>query len=118
MDATPSNIVNKVVARDANGDFSARNITASLFGTHQGNIQASDSSTAYDATTKTFTGLFSGPLTGSVRGNVIAADSTVAYNASNKTFSGTLAGNLLSLVYTQPRLTRHGDCYGNSKESF
>ena len=96
VDATPSNIVNKVVARDANGDFSARNITASLFGTHQGNIQASDSSTAYDATTKTFTGLFSGPLTGSVRGNVIAADSTVAYNASNKTFSGTLAGNLLS----------------------
>jgi len=40
IDATPSNIIGKVVARNSNGDFSANTITANIVGNLQGNVTA------------------------------------------------------------------------------
>ncbi len=41
VDATPTNTIGKVVARNSNGDFSANVITADLVGNVQGNVTAS-----------------------------------------------------------------------------
>jgi len=38
IDATPSNLIGKIVARNSNGDFSANNITANIIGNLQGNV--------------------------------------------------------------------------------
>jgi len=62
--ADTANTAYNIVARDVNGNFSAGTITATLSGNtagvHTGNVNAVDNSTAYDATSKTFTGSFTG----------------------------------------------------------
>lgn len=68
VDATPSNIGNKVVARDSNGDFSARIITASLSGNVTGNVN--------------------GNLTGSVTGNVSGNATTATRLQTARTING------------------------------
>jgi len=42
VDATSQNVGNKIVARNPNGDFSARNITANLIGNVQGNVATTE----------------------------------------------------------------------------
>ena len=48
VDATPSNEGGKVVARNANGDFSARNITANLTGDVQGNVTTTEGTSFFN----------------------------------------------------------------------
>jgi hypothetical protein len=62
IDASSSNQVNKIVARDNSGNFSANTITASLVGNVQGNVQGNLSGTT--------TGTHNGPVNGNVLGNV------------------------------------------------
>ncbi len=45
VDATPDNIIGKVVARDSQGDFSAGTITANLVGNVTGNVSSTGTST-------------------------------------------------------------------------
>lgn len=53
VDATSANTVNKVVARDASGNFSAGTITANLTGNVTGNVTGSSGSTTGNAATAT-----------------------------------------------------------------
>ena len=48
VDATSSNVIGKVVARDASGNFSANNITADLTGDVAGNVNASSGTSNFD----------------------------------------------------------------------
>jgi hypothetical protein len=48
VDATPSNEGGKVVARNVNGDFSARNITANLIGNVQGNVTTTEGTSFFN----------------------------------------------------------------------
>jgi hypothetical protein len=51
------------------------NLTGNSVGIHRGNLIANDESTAYNADTKTFTGLFNGTLNGNVIGNITGTTS-------------------------------------------
>ena len=68
VDATPNNIVGKVVARDIAGDFSAGNITANLTGNVAGNVTTTE---------------------GTSRFNVIEANSVIGPVFSGNSFSAT-----------------------------
>jgi hypothetical protein len=68
--ATNLNTASTIVARDANGDFSARTITATGF-------------------TGTLTGNVTGNLTGNVTGNVVGNASTATTLAATKNINGT-----------------------------
>lgn len=48
VDATSSNVINKVVVRDQNGDFSARNINANIIGSLSGNVTANSGTSKFD----------------------------------------------------------------------
>lgn len=48
VDATSSNVTNKVVVRDQNGDFSARNINANIIGSLSGNVTANSGTSKFD----------------------------------------------------------------------
>jgi len=68
IDATPNNVVGKVVARDVAGDFSAGTITADLVGNVSGNVTTA---------------------TGTSRFNVIEANSVIGPVFSGNSFSAT-----------------------------
>jgi len=53
VDATPENRIGKVVARDANGEFSAERITANLTGDVLGNVTALSGTSAFSNITAT-----------------------------------------------------------------
>jgi hypothetical protein len=74
-------------------------------GTYKGNLVASDLTTAYNATTKTFTGSFvgniTGNLTGSITGNAGSATTISGVSAAEAATAGTipirnLSGNILA----------------------
>jgi hypothetical protein len=48
VDATPNNIIGKIVARNSSGDFSANNITANLIGNVIGNVTAETGTSNFD----------------------------------------------------------------------
>jgi hypothetical protein len=84
------------------------NVQGNTTGVHRGGIMADDSSSAYDAVTKTFVGNFVGNVNGTISGNVagatqgvhtgsiLANDGSTAYNADSKIFTGILVGNATS----------------------
>lgn len=51
VDATPNNLIGKVVARDSSGNFSAGTITANLTGNVQGNVTAASGTSSFDTVT-------------------------------------------------------------------
>lgn len=51
VDATPSNVIGKVVSRNSEGGFSAGTITASLIGNVTGNVTASSGTSRFDVVT-------------------------------------------------------------------
>lgn len=57
VDATPSNVIGKVVARNSEGGFSASTITANFIGNLTGNVTAATGTSAFDViTANTFIG--------------------------------------------------------------
>lgn len=48
VDASPNNLIGKVVARDSAGNFSAGTITANLIGNIQGNVTATSGTSSFD----------------------------------------------------------------------
>jgi hypothetical protein len=48
VDATPNNLIGKVVARDSSGNFSAGTITANLVGNVQGNVTAESGTSSFN----------------------------------------------------------------------
>jgi len=48
VDASPSNLIGKVVARDSAGDFAAGTITANLIGNVTGNVTATEGSSSFN----------------------------------------------------------------------
>ena len=51
VDASPSNLIGKVVARDSSGNFSAGTITSNLIGNVQGNVTAASGNSSFDTVT-------------------------------------------------------------------
>jgi hypothetical protein len=73
VDADSANTANKIVARDANGDFAAGQITANLVGNVTGNT----------------VGTHTGNVVGNVTGNVVGNLTGTATNATNAFYSTT-----------------------------
>jgi hypothetical protein len=96
------------------------NLTGNSVGLHRGNVQASDSTTAYDATTKTFFGSFSGNIIGNLsgqltgnsvgshKGNLLASDDIVTFDFNTKTFTGIFVGNASSASKLSTIITING----------
>ena len=82
VDATPSNIASKVVARDANGSFSANIITATLHGT------ANNAATVTTAAQPNITSV--GNLTSLTVGNALV---NTVIGLGNVSTTGTFSGN-------------------------
>ena len=80
------------------------NVTGNTTGIHQGNIIASDASTAFNATTKTFIGSFSGTLQGNVIGN-ITGTSTNALALNSLTGELGAVNNSIALRDTSANIT-------------
>jgi hypothetical protein len=74
VDATPSNVSNKVIARDGAGNFAAGTITASLIGnttgTHTGPVNGNTNGTHIGSVIGNVSGNVTGNLVGNVSGNV------------------------------------------------
>jgi hypothetical protein len=68
VDATQSNIANKVVARDGSGNFSAGTVTASLVGNVSGNLTGNVTGNLSGTTTGTHLGNVVGNVSGNVTG--------------------------------------------------
>jgi hypothetical protein len=101
VDATSTNTVSKVVARDASGNFSAGTITASLIGNVTGDITGNSGTASRLQTARTINGVaFDG--TGNI--TVTAIDSTKVAKAGD-TMSGylTLNGNPVSALHATPK---------------
>jgi hypothetical protein len=79
VDATPSNVSNKVVARDGAGNFAAGTITASLIGnttgTHTGPVNGNTNGTHIGSVIGNVSGNVTGNLVGNVSGNVTGSAS-------------------------------------------
>lgn len=84
VDATPNNVIGKVVARNAAGDFSANNITANLTGDVTGNVNI-------DSGESTFNVVRANQFIGGVlSGNAFSATKLVtARKINNISFDGT-----------------------------
>jgi len=108
--ATDANTANKIVKRDASGDFNAGTITANLSGNA---TSATNATTAISATTAAnFTGSLTGDVTGtqgatvvsfvggqnaaSVASGVIAANSATNANTANAIVKRDLLGNFIA----------------------
>ena len=112
VNATPANIANTVVARDANGNLIANSVTAHVFGdvsgnttgNHKGNVIANDDSVAYNATTKQFTGNVTGNLTGNVAGNVVGNLTGNVNGNLTGNVTGTVTGSLVGNAATAGKL--------------
>jgi hypothetical protein len=81
VDATSANTLNKIVARDGSGNFSASTITASLVGNVTGNLTGNVIGNLTGNTTGTHNGSVVGNVTGNVTGsasnNVLKAGDTM-----------------------------------------
>jgi hypothetical protein len=82
VDATPSNVAEKVVVRDNTGNFSANTVTASLIGNVTGNVVGNVSGNLNGTTTGTHVGSVIGNVSGNVTG---AASSNVLKTGDNMT---------------------------------
>jgi hypothetical protein len=114
VDATPSNIIGKVVARDASGSFSAGTITANIIGNLSGNVNAESGTSSFDVVTaNTFIGA---NLTGNARTatrlqnareiNGVRFDGTE--NVTISADASTLTGSVLNSTVTLSNLTQVG----------
>ena len=99
VDATPSNVIGKVVARDSSGDFSAGNITANLTGNVTGNVTAS---TGYSSFNEVRANIFVGStLTGNANSASQLATSRKINGVSfNGTSDITITADALTLTNT------------------
>jgi hypothetical protein len=86
VDASSTNVGNKVVARDNTGNFSANTITASLIGNVTGNLVGNVTGNVNGTTTGTHNGNVVGNVTGNVTGsssnNVLKAGDTMSGDLS------------------------------------
>jgi hypothetical protein len=100
VDATSENTANKIVARDANRNFSAGTITASLTGNVIGNVTGNTAGVH----TGNVTGNVTGNLTGNVTGNLTGS---VTGSASNNVLKvgDTMSGFLT--LHAEPTAIRH-----------
>jgi hypothetical protein len=75
VDATSANGANKIVARDASGNFSANTVTASLVGNVTGNLNGNVTGNLNGTTTGTHLGNVVGNVSGNLTGIVSGASS-------------------------------------------
>ena len=100
VDATSANTANKVVARDASGNFSV--------GTISGNLQGDTTGThtgAVNATNVTVTGVVTGDVTGDILGDVKAQNGTVILDSGTNGTDATYTGNVDGVKYTETYTT-------------
>ena len=114
-DATSSNDPATIVARDANGNFSAGQITADLTGTVTGNVTGSAGSVEQSLTLGTFlsfnTGTsYDGSIAREIQVNASALNSTS--NLVSRNSSGNFSGNTINANTFNGDLT--GDVTGNA----
>lgn len=114
VDATPSNVIGKLVARNSEGGFSAGTISADLVGNVTGNVTASSGTSTFNVVqANTFVGA---TLTGNANSATQLATSRqingVNFNGtSNITVTAeasTLTGNTLNSTITQSSLEQLG----------
>ena len=116
VEATALNQVNKIVARDGNGNFSANNINSNLVGNVTGNLTGN--------VTGTTTGTHNGPVNGNVignvqgtlTGNVIGNVSGVASGNVAKT-GDTMSGRLTASAGASGGIAFPTDAFGGSGDS-
>jgi len=100
VDATSANTANKVVVRDASGDFSVGTISGNLqgdtTGTHTGAVNATDI---------TVTGVVTGNVTGDILGDVKAQNGTVILDSGTNGTDATYTGNVDGVKYTETYTT-------------
>lgn len=110
VDATPSNLIGTVVARDSAGDFSAGTITADLVGNVQGDVVSAGTSTFNTVVAAEFIGA---TLTGNaftatklatprnINGVAFDGSQNITVPAASNTLTGTsLASNVVSSALT------------------
>lgn len=132
VNATSLNDQNTVVARDAQGNFSASTITANIqgntTGTHYGpvtgnvtgNILGDVTGNLIGTVTGTVNGnvigSVTGNVTGSIKGDLINQDDTIAYDSTGKVFTASLNGNASTASRLQNAITINGVSFdgGNS----
>ena len=114
VDATPSNVIGKVVARNSEGGFAAGTITAALVGNVTGNVTATSGTSKFNVVeANTFVGA---TLTGNANSATQLANARqingVNFNGtSNITVTAaadTLTGNTLNSTITQSSLEQVG----------
>lgn len=114
VDATPDNIIGKVVARDSSGNFSAGTITANLVGNVIGNVNVNNGTSTFNVVQAsqiigaTFTG---NAFTASKLETARTINGTQFDGTSNITIttdSSTLTGNVLASNVTASNLSSVG----------
>jgi len=83
-----------IVARDTSGNFSATTITADTVGIHKGDIKTTNNETAFTASSKTFTGNFTGIIKNSTGGTAIYTDDS--QTVTNSMLFGSIANSKLT----------------------
>ena len=114
VDATPSNVIGKIVARNSEGGFSAGTISADLVGNVTGNVTASSGTSTFNVVqANTFVGA---TLTGNANSATQLATprqiNGVNFNGTSDITvtaeAGTLTGNTLNSTITQSSLEQLG----------
>ena len=124
VDATSVNTADKVVARDATGNFSATTVTANLTGNVTGNVTGDVTGNltgnvsgnltgdttgthtgAVNATNVTVTGVVTGNVTGDILGDVKAQNGTVILDSGTNGTDATYTGNVDGVKYTDTYTT-------------
>jgi len=114
VDATPSNVIGKIVARNSEGGFSAGTISADLVGNVTGNVTASSGTSTFNVVqANTFVGA---TLTGNANSATQLATprqiNGVNFNGTSDITvtaeAGTLTGNTLNSTVTQSSLAQVG----------
>jgi len=110
VSASPNNVADNVVARDANGNFSAGTITANLVGNVAGNVNVNSGTSTFNFVTAS---QFTGSLVGSITGNAASATRLQFPRTINSVqFDGT--GNITITANTPNTLSRGQYLTGNS----
>jgi len=108
--ATSLNTGSAIVARDSNGDFAARNITATSFiGSLNGNANTATSATTAGSATS-FTGPLSGDVTGNQGSTVV---SFVGLQSAANVAAGTQLANNATSLNTPDTIVRRAPTTGN-----
>jgi hypothetical protein len=114
IDASPKNLVGKIVSRDSNGDFAATTVTADLFGNVTGNVTAvSGTSTFNKITVDAVTGnTFTGNAGSATKLNTARKINTVPFDGTTDITlpvpAETLVGTSLAPNVTGSKLTSLG----------